>query len=196
MHELFLAVQTYGYLAVFLGSIFEGESFVFIGGILAHEGILTFAGITAAAFVGAICGDWGFFWLGRYKRDLITRHFPKVAQRINDATTHIHAHPRSYAFGMRFMYGFRTVMPLSIGVSRMPVRTFMFWNIAGALAWSFTMVSLGYFAGDLVEDLVGRLHLREVRMIVLVALIIFFFTMVYRGVAFAMRRTLEHTDDT
>jgi len=48
-------ITQYGYLALFIGCIAEGETFTLLGGVAAHEGLLHYVGVVLAAMGGGIC---------------------------------------------------------------------------------------------------------------------------------------------
>ena len=58
-------IHHYGYFALLLGCMAEGETFVLLGGIAAHKGLLHFAGVVIAAMAGGLIGDQLLYWLGR-----------------------------------------------------------------------------------------------------------------------------------
>ena len=53
-------IAQYGYAAVFLGALFEGESVLLLAGYAAHRGYLDFAALTGVAGIGAMTGDSSF----------------------------------------------------------------------------------------------------------------------------------------
>jgi membrane protein DedA with SNARE-associated domain len=59
-------VQTYGYLAVFLGSLIEGDALVLVASFLAYLGKLDLLWVMVAAFFGTWLSDIIWFMLGRY----------------------------------------------------------------------------------------------------------------------------------
>ena len=55
MHiDLASIVQQYGYLAIFLGAILEGETVLILGGFAAHQGYLQLIVVVALAALGGI----------------------------------------------------------------------------------------------------------------------------------------------
>jgi len=50
-------IETWGYFAVFLGSLVEGESVIFAAGFLAHEGYLSLPKIILVSFTGTLIAD-------------------------------------------------------------------------------------------------------------------------------------------
>lgn len=187
MENLIAFIEAYGYIAVFFGSIFEGESVLLLGGLAAHNGYLAFSLVVVCAFFGALAGDWGFFLLGRYKKDALFRRFPKLTQLTATPRSMIERRPAFISFGMRFMYGFRHIVPMSIGISNVPIGTFLLWNSIGAFSWSVLMVSLGYLAGDFLASIFGGIRGHEFRIIVIVVVAVVLFNYALRLIRSILR---------
>ncbi|OGG61259.1 hypothetical protein A3C87_01530 [Candidatus Kaiserbacteria bacterium RIFCSPHIGHO2_02_FULL_49_34] len=185
MNEAILFLETYGYLAVLIGSLFEGELILFVAGILSHQQLLdlNFTGVYFAAAFGALIGDNAWFLLGRYRRTWVSLRMPRAYARARAAFSVYEKRPQLMSAGMRFMYGFRTLVPLSMGLSHVPYRTFLLFNALGALAWSAVMTSGGYFAGVFLVELFGKLPLREIKILLVVAAIL--------GIAYLAHRLIE-----
>lgn len=83
-------ISHYGYLALLIGCMAEGETFVLLGGVAAHKGLLNFAGVVAAAMAGGIIGDQLLYWLGkRYGTRLLAR-FSNHQDKVEKASQLIH----------------------------------------------------------------------------------------------------------
>jgi membrane protein DedA with SNARE-associated domain len=67
--------------------------------------------------------------------------------------------PTLFIFGFRFLYGLRTVSPIAIGTTNLPVTHFLAANAAAAAVWGTVFVTLGYLFGKSIETLFG--HIRE-----------------------------------
>lgn len=167
MYEHFLSlIQSYGYIAVFIGSVFEGESIMLVSGVLAHEGYLSFSKMIGVAFLGAVVGDWGWFYLGRgYGVSLLNR-FAFIKKMMSKPTDIIHKNPIKLSFFMRFMYGFRHVIPFSLGMSKLPARIFFFWNALGAGLWAVVFGSAGYLLINIIETVLGNIRKYQIILIV------------------------------
>jgi membrane-associated protein len=57
----------------------------------------------------------------------------------------------------RFVAVVRTGVPVLAGAARMPYRTFVLWNVTGAVLWSALHVSIGYAAGRSGGQLQSRI---------------------------------------
>lgn len=58
-------VGHYGYLAVAVGCVLEGETVLLMAGYAAHRGMLDLPGVMAVALASSFAGDQFWFWLGR-----------------------------------------------------------------------------------------------------------------------------------
>jgi len=169
---LITLIVAYGYPVIFLGGIFEGESVILIGGLAAHEGYLSLPLIYIYAVLGAIVGDTSWFFLGRWKGEALLLRWP-IFQKFTDRPVKaIHKHPRILAFAMRFMYGFRHIVPFSLGFSSIPTRTFLVLNLLGALVWAGAVMGAGYLLGGVLEDAFGNIKRMEFAVISTIVLVI------------------------
>ena len=166
-------ITQYGYLALLIGCIAEGETFTLLGGVAAHEGLLHFSGVVLAAMIGGIIGDQLLFWLGRRYGTRILRRFSKHQETIGKAKRLIQKHPNWFVIGSRFMYGFRIVGPIIIGTSRVKPLRFFILNVIGAALWALIFVTLGYFAGEIITPWLHKLDQHVKPLLWLVAAIVF-----------------------
>ena len=70
-------VISYGYLAVFLGTLLEGETILLSAGFAANRGLLYWPLVVAVAFAGATLGDQIAFLLGRWQGASLIARFPR-----------------------------------------------------------------------------------------------------------------------
>ncbi|EAA2734461.1 DedA family protein [Salmonella enterica subsp. enterica serovar Eastbourne] len=156
-------ITHYGYAALVIGSMAEGETVTLLGGVAAHQGLLKFPLVAAAVALGGMMGDQLLYLLGRCYGEKILRRFPRYHTKIRRAQKMIQRHPYLFVIGTRFMYGFRVVGPLLIGASRLPPKIFLPLNIVGALIWALLFTTLGYLGGEVIAPWLHDLdqHLRH-----------------------------------
>ncbi|EAT2901102.1 TPA_asm: DedA family protein [Salmonella enterica subsp. enterica serovar Typhimurium] len=156
-------ITHYGYTALVIGSMAEGETVTLLGGVAAHQGLLKFPLVAAAVALGGMMGDQLLYLLGRCYGGKILRRFPRYHTKIRRAQKMIQRHPYLFVIGTRFMYGFRVVGPLLIGASRLPPKIFLPLNIVGALIWALLFTTLGYLGGEVIAPWLHDLdqHLRH-----------------------------------
>ncbi|ECT0043244.1 DedA family protein [Salmonella enterica subsp. enterica serovar 4,[5],12:i:-] len=156
-------ITHYGYAALVIGSMAEGETVTLLGGVAAHQGLLKFPLVAEAVALGGMMGDQLLYLLGRCYGGKILRRFPRYHTKIRRAQKMIQRHPYLFVIGTRFMYGFRVVGPLLIGASRLPPKIFLPLNIVGALIWALLFTTLGYLGGEVIAPWLHDLdqHLRH-----------------------------------
>lgn len=173
--EILALLTTYGYIAVFLGAFFEGEVVVMLSGLFAHQGYLSFPLVILLVQIAAVLNDGMWFLIGRYrlpKRLYAQEWFQKLARRPMNV---VNDRPEMLALTMRFMYGFRSLIPLGLGMSNLSARKFFILHGLGTLAWSLSLCSLGYFFGGVLETLFGRIRYPELLMVAVVVLMVAIF---------------------
>jgi Uncharacterized membrane-associated protein len=143
-------IEQYGYAALVVGSVAEGETITLLGGVAAHQGLLKFPLVVAAVALGGMIGDQLLYFLGLRFGPTLLERFSKHRKKISRAQRLIQRHPYLFVIGTRFMYGFRIVGPILIGASRLPPKIFLPLNILGAIAWALIFTSLGYVGGEVI----------------------------------------------
>ena len=170
--------------AAFIGFVLPGETSLIIGGVLAQAGVWNLWVFVGSAIVAAIAGDSVGYEIGRHFGPRIrTNAFGRfvgekrwrLAQAIFDRY-----HGGAIFFG-RAQAILRALVPALAGMNQVPYRTFLKWNVAGAIVFSTIVVLLGYeFAQQLVT------LERYLRYWAVVALVIFV------AVIAILKRKLEH----
>jgi membrane protein DedA with SNARE-associated domain len=162
-------VSQYGYLAVFVGALLEGESILLLAGYAANGGYLSFWVVVAVAFVGATLGDQMFFFLGRRYGGTWRERWPQFdarAQKVERLLLRWHG---PVIILLRFTYGLRIAGPVAIGMTTLAPWRFMFFNAVGALIWAPLIAGVGYLFGHAMERLLGDMRrYEELGLVVLV----------------------------
>jgi membrane protein DedA with SNARE-associated domain len=158
MHNIHTFIQDYGIWAVLVGAMLEGETVVIIAGFLAHQHVLHAPSVAVSAFVGSVLLDQLLFFVGRRYRD--TRFVKRMrrAKVFERALEFLAKYPTSFILGFRFMYGFRTVGPVALGICRTPTSRYVVLNIVSAAVWAIAFTAIGYVFGQAIESGFGRLH--------------------------------------
>lgn len=146
-------LRSTGYPVLFVGSVLEGETCLVLASLLAHQGIFDLSTVIVVAYLGAVCGDQFFYFLGRLRgRSYIRKrpHWHRKLQRVEDLLQRYHL-PLLLSF--RFLYGLRGIVPFAVGLSGLNPRRFGLLNAVGALLWA---VSVGWG----IYRLAGWIHTR------------------------------------
>jgi membrane protein DedA with SNARE-associated domain len=151
MSSLQSLVDSYGYVAIFVGAILEGETLLAMGGFAAQRGYLDLPSVVAVGLVGGFLGDQAFFFLGRRHGQRILARFPALARRAAKVDDWLDHHVAPLTIGIRFMYGFRIVGPIVLGMSRVSSAKFAICNLFGAGIWTVTVAGVGFLFGQGLE---------------------------------------------
>ena len=168
-------INTYGYVAILLGTFIEGETVLIMGGLAAQLHYLRLPWVIVAAFVGAVSWDQLLFFVGRrYGPSVLTR-FPKWRPRAEKVLRLIERHRIPIILVFPFLHGFREVSPVAIGMSRVPALLFILLNTLAALLWSVLLGLGGYFFGHALQLLIGdvkRFELGGLAVLVCIGLLV------------------------
>lgn len=149
-------IHHYGYLALFIGSVLEGETVTVLGGIAAHRQWLHLSLVILVAAAGGALGDTLMFLVGRhYGVRAIRRFGGSHSARIGKIQRVIQRHQYLAILGVRFMYGLRLIGPVVIGASHVPVKTFVLLNLLGAAVWASLLAGGGYLFGSIFTRYLG-----------------------------------------
>ena len=154
-------VTDYGYVALAVGCLLEGETVLVMAGYAAHRGLLSWPMVFAVAAIFSFAGDQMWFQVGRHYGQRLIERFTLLRERLPWLQARVGAHPEALVLGIRFMVGLRTVGPILMGCGLVPPRRFLWLNLLGALLWVTVFASAGYFFGQVMETLLPRVKAVE-----------------------------------
>jgi len=182
MFDLEELIKTIGYLGLFaiifaesglfVGFFLPGDSLLFTAGFLASQGFLELPIVILVCFIGAVVGDNVGYAFGRrvgpaiFKRDDSIFFHRSHVQR---AREFYGKHGIKTIVLARFVPIVRTFAPILAGVGEMHYRTFVIYNIIGAIFWAIGIPVLGFFLGSLIPD-VDRYLLPIIGLIILLSI--------------------------
>jgi membrane protein DedA with SNARE-associated domain len=107
--------------------------------------------VMAIAAAGAVLGDNAGYYIGhrigRATLERYGRHVGLTHARVAHMDRFFASHGDKTILVARFITGLRVFAALLAGSSRMHWRTFAFYNMMGAVLWSFVITLAGYFFG-------------------------------------------------
>ena len=148
----------WGYVVIFAAMLLEnagvplpGETITLLGGYAAGSGQLNLWGVMAAAAGGAVLGDNLGYWVGRRLGwPVMVRLGGWLGQRperLEGLRQRFLRRAGLSVFLGRFVAVLRVLAGPLAGAVAMPYRLFLLCNLAGALLWAGTMVSLAWLWG-------------------------------------------------
>ena len=154
-------IDSYGYLAVFVGAFLEGETILALAGLAAYRGYLDFYAVVAIALFAGFAGDQFFFYLGRTHGSQLLARFPQAQERAHRFDAMLARWHAPLIVCVRFMYGFRIMGPILLGMGRVPAWKFLVYNFIGAAIWAPLVAGVGYLFGSVLEALLQDLKRYE-----------------------------------
>jgi membrane protein DedA with SNARE-associated domain len=164
-------IYTYAYFGVFVGTFFEGETILILAALAAHSGYLSLSGVIIIAFLGTICGDQFYFFLGRWHGRQILEKRKNWRARVEKAQRLFDRFSTHLILISRFLYGVRTVTPFIVGMSSVPSMKFMVLNAVGAAVWAIVIGAGGYLFGDALEAIFGEIRRYDLYVFIAIAIL-------------------------
>ena len=175
----------YGYIFIALFMFIEsigipipGESALITAGAIAGSGALSAVGVFFAALTGNVLGGMAGYWMGVRSGHAIIARFGRVL-RINDermAKAHVffEKHGASALIVGRYIAVVRSFLGMLAGVSEMPRKKFLVYNLLGGIIWSLTFTVVGFFFGKNLPALKRELGRVGIVLGIVVAVVILF----------------------
>ena len=162
-------VMNYGYPALLVGALMEGETIVIIAGFLAHSGQLYLPWVMLTAFVGAFSADQFFFQVGKRKGKAYLENRPTWEPRVDKIRRFLVGYQVIAILAYRFVYGMRTITPIVIGASGFSTLRFVLLNFCSTLLWSLVVSTAGYYFGHLFQTLLQDVQHYEIIIMLAIA---------------------------
>jgi membrane protein DedA with SNARE-associated domain len=132
-------IEQYGYWAILIGAMLEGETVLVAAGYALSGGYLRPLPTFLCAVLGGMLGDVTYYLLGRRFGTALIGRF-RLLRRLR---------ARAVLLLRRF------------GAARFPVPLFLFYNGLGALAFGAVYLTLGYLFGEAIEEVLLRTRASE-----------------------------------
>lgn len=144
-------LEKHGYIILFVWGMLEGEAGLIMAGLLAHKEIMNLYIAIFVAGLGGFGGDQVYFYIGRFNKESVHRKFKGQRRKFALAHLLLKKHGWPIIFIQRYMYGMRTIIPISIGLTRYDARKFALINLISAWCWAaITIVPVWYFGEQIL----------------------------------------------
>jgi membrane-associated protein len=179
--------------SVLVGLIVPGDSIVIVASTAVGSTAEYFA-LVFSVILGALAGESIGFALGRYFGPYIRRS--RLGRRIGEknwvrAENYLDRRGGIAVFLSRFLPVLHSLIPVTVGMSKMRYRTFMTWTIPACVIWTFAYVSVGAAAAGSYRELADQLHYAGYLFVAVIAL---FIVLVFVVKTVLHRREKRHMD--
>ena len=188
---LLLWIEHYGIAAIFVllllgvfGLPVPDETLLTFAGVLVRQGRLPAIPTLVAAAFGSMCGISISYTLGRAFGLGIVDRYGRWMHVSRDDLRHVEQWLERWGkwtltIGY-FIPGVRHFTALVAGSSRLPRRTFAIFAYSGALLWTTTFITLGWYVGDRWEGVLTAAHRHLLAIALVGAVVVSVYAVVHR----------------
>lgn len=154
-----------------IGFFLPGDSLLFTAGFLASQNVFDIKILILGSFLAAVLGDSGGYWIGNklgrklFKNDSF--FFKK--DHLEKAERFYEKHGGKAIILARFVPVIRAFAPVAAGIAQMNYRSFVFYNLLGAVLWAIGVTAAGYFLGSMIPD-IDKYLLPIIALIILISI--------------------------
>ncbi|MBW1402680.1 hypothetical protein AT892_07850, partial [Campylobacter jejuni] len=130
------------------------ELALILAGIFAHQGHVNLGFVIFIAGLGGFVGDQIYFYIGRYNKRYIQKKLKTQRRKFAVAHLLLQRFGWPIIFIQRYMYGFRTIIPMSIGITRYSAKKFAIINLFSAWVWASITILLAWYFGEQIWKMV------------------------------------------
>lgn len=155
---LVIALIVFAESGLLIGFFLPGDTLLFTAGFLVNIGKLDIPIylVVLTVFIAAVLGDGvGYLFGKRIGRRLFSRPNSRLLKQenIQKAEAFYEKHGAITIIIARFIPVIRTFAPIVAGVGKMSYRTFLTYNIIGAILWAGGVTYAGFFIGEMLHKI-------------------------------------------
>lgn len=152
MEDIINSLSTYGYIILFAYSFGGGMIAIIAAGVLSYAGKMDLMTSILVAFVANTLGSSMLFYMGRYNKNALMPYIK--AHRRKLALGHILMKKQGdkIIFFQKFIYGLKTIVPMTIGLTKYPQTKFHLLNTASAALWAVILGVGSFTAGEVLTN--------------------------------------------
>ena len=117
-------------------------------GVMAHSGDMSFGLSIFVAGLGGFTGDQIFFYIGRFNKRFVHEKLHNQRRKIAISYLLLRKYGWFIICIQRYMYGLRTIIPISIGISNYSAKKFAVINLFSAWLWATIIITPAYVYGE------------------------------------------------
>jgi len=140
-------VEQYGYWAVFLWTLIEGESVFIAAAALSAAGLMQPWKVILVAASGAFIGHLIFFAIGRWQGMRVIEAIPTLRRHYPKANVILDKYAHWSIFIFQYLYGTRMVAAILFGCSSIGFWRFLWLQVINCISWAFVIYLVGHLLG-------------------------------------------------
>lgn len=151
-------LTNYGYWIILPLMIIEGPIVTILAAFMASVGIFNIWVVLILSITGDITGDILLYWIGRIWGIIFVRKIGKyigITEKLVLKMEHFfEKHGGKTIFSIKSTTGLCWATWVAAGIVKMNFRRFVWYSFLGGIVWSSFLVFMGYFFGELYEQIV------------------------------------------
>lgn len=153
MEDTLSSLATWGYVAIAFFSLGGSLVIVAAAGVLSALGKMDLATALAVAMIFNFLGDNLLFYMSRYQRVVVMPYFKSHKRKLALATIMFRRYGSPVMFIKKFIYGLKTLVPLSMGLSKYDFKKFVVINFFASAVFVAVVGLGGYYMTDTITTL-------------------------------------------
>ena len=153
MEDTLTSLSTWGYLALAFFSFGGSLVVVAAAGVLSYMGEMNLMVSLVIAMVFNYVGDMVLFYMGKYNKEEIKPYFEKHKRKMALSTLILRKYGVLAIFIQKFLYGIKTLIPISMALSRYDFKKFGFYNIFASIFFVTVIMLSAFYAGESIQHL-------------------------------------------
>lgn len=150
MEDILSSLSTYGYIILFLYSFGGGMVAIIAAGVLSYTGKMDLATSIVVASLANTIGSTFLFYMGRYNKQTFMPYIKAHRRKLALSHLLMKKYGDKIIFIQKFIYGLKTLVPLTIGLTKYPQIKFHTLNTISAFLWALILGVGSYLAGELL----------------------------------------------
>jgi len=162
------------FIATYIGGV---ETIILIG-FLSGQGVAPFNNVFLFAFLGYFLFEITWFFVARTwifdrlkKRKKFRKGYSKIAEifrKLSGGNDFI------ALLAAKFIFGFGTMLLIYLSRERLDFKKFFFWDLAAVAISTYTILSIGWFAGRGYSKIIDVFHNAQIALFALVVVAVIF----------------------
>ncbi len=153
LEDTLTSLSTWGYLALAFFSFGGSLVVVAAAGVLSYMGEMNLIISLIIAIVFNYMGDMFLFYMGKYNKKEIQPYFEKHKRKMALSTLILRKYGVLAIFIQKFLYGIKTLIPLSMALSRYDFKKFGFYNVFASIFFVLVIMLSAFYAGETIKTL-------------------------------------------
>jgi membrane protein DedA with SNARE-associated domain len=155
LEDIFLKLETYGYIILFLYSLGGGFIAIVGAGVLSFMGKMDLTLSISIAFLANALGDMMLIYMARYQKSMMMEGLKKHRRKLALSHLLMKKYGSWIILFQKFVYGIKTLIPIAIGLTKYDIKKFAVLNFLSSAVWALVFGFGSYYSGEALVNFAG-----------------------------------------